>query len=325
MKNIVKRITVFICLLCILLVHSNVAAYESVVRDEFRKLEEEFYGSTFYYYYHIPQIELAGNVDTEMTEGIYNLGIISYLGDKNRMLNGEVGFRNLSYSCGQKEHILSVLRLSDSSETPHKDYVAYNISVETGKEVPQSEILTVYGLSEEEFYKKAKSAMEIFYKQKYKDLYERGDWIIELEARLDFTLSDENLKNIVAYVDANGDLCATAWIGSVAGADAYQHIVNVTGDKDPTEPSFDETDKPDFIIKANSRDSETESNENIDISDNEYADNIDAPDVQIMESIDVPNNENDTQNSVNSLDLKSMILWGLGIVVFVVLISKLWE
>ena len=118
-----------------------------------------------------------------------------------------------------------VITTRDYMSESYRDYSVYNFNVKTEKEVTNSEMLKLAGLSESEFIKKAKSAAE----EKFKSIEYRNPGIDDFyEECLKKTVSDENItSSLPMFLDDNGVLNTIVVFYQTAGGEINNIIVEV--------------------------------------------------------------------------------------------------
>lgn len=184
--------------------------------------------------YHIPKINISGSVVEQINEEIYNSlypEIEAALLDVN-----EYGYpyssEGISYRWAVNGDVLSLIILNSVSPDfggMHK-YMVYNISISTGNIVLNEDIFSIVGLSEDEFYEKAKQVLGSCYWSNWEidnENFEYQSFVDRFNEQLEKTISDENIKQAFLYINEYGQLCMVAPIYSLADADYYWHDLNM--------------------------------------------------------------------------------------------------
>lgn len=138
-----------------------------------------------------------------------------------------MGDESISYKWAVNKDVLSLCIESHPVHWAWWDYYIYNVSIKTGKELSTEEVLSLVGLSENEYYDKVTQVLrsEFFqYKEDYLEQFLFDDFF---NMQLKNTLSDENIKQSLPYINEKGQLCIIACVYSIAGADFYWHDINV--------------------------------------------------------------------------------------------------
>lgn len=193
---------------------------------------EGYYGPETYCF-HIPQFDIDTPEIDSLNRAIYQdlygqLEKCVYADPEYPFLYG------ISYEWIQVENIVSLLVYMqyDWSMEVYKVYHAY---ADGSGMVSREELLKLYDLDEESLYVLAEQKMEAKYLSMY-ELYPGGNEDAFYQQQLENTISEENVRKIIPYISANGDLCCVATIYSLAGADSYDYLVGLTGSADPTNP-----------------------------------------------------------------------------------------
>ena len=75
--------------------------------------------------------------------------------------------------------------------------------------------------------------LEEYYRSSYSG-YPGSETDEYYQMQLQNTISYENVAKVMPYISVNGELCCVATIYSLAGADSYDHLVNLEGGEAPT-------------------------------------------------------------------------------------------
>ena len=182
------------------------------------------------YCYHIPMISLNGHYDYLINDRIYNQFYPLW---ENRVEQHykEYGYPELSeivYSLGQKDDLLSIVFQTSATMWDESSFYVYTISTETGEEVPFSELYRCYGLTESGFFDLVMSTMQKYWDKQIIDLAPNIDAGL-LQGVIDKTLSADNVRTAIPYINKNGELCFVGRIYWIAGADYYHHLLNTSG------------------------------------------------------------------------------------------------
>lgn len=105
-------------------------------------------------------------------------------------------------------------------------FSVYNFDGMSGREIKNEEILTHFGLTEEEFLDLTRSAAEAYFVDSFSSMSDDPYY----EDRLEFTVADEQIHSgLPMFINETGGLSVIAEIGSLAGADAYSRIIEIYG------------------------------------------------------------------------------------------------
>lgn len=107
------------------------------------------------------------------------------------------------------------------------DYRVYNISIRTGKELSTEEVLSSVGLTENEYYNRVTQVLRSEFFQYKEDNLEQFLFDDFFNEQLENTLSDENIKRAIPYINNKCQLCIIACVYSIAGADLYWRDINI--------------------------------------------------------------------------------------------------
>lgn len=195
--------------------------------------------------YRIPKINILGEAATQTNSIIYN-DIYYGVYDKIENKQGDCGDSGITYTWAEANGIVSIL-----VEWMPEDYtghgptylVTYNASAETGTLLSTEEVAQAYGFTVDEFYSLVKTKMESCFIQATgpKDRYEgyyASIYDKNYKKFLEYTLADENVHNVMPFINATGDLCIVAGIYSVMFEWRYETLLNLTGNVSPEGPAF---------------------------------------------------------------------------------------
>ena len=179
------------------------------------------YGTDYYYYYHLPQLfednEDLAEINTEIREKF--VPIIEE--ELAAMENNEfITAQNVDYNLFVTEGILTLYIHSFSWEW--EEHQTYYYDLQTNSRTDSRELLRRIGVSEEEFLTTVRDAVEAYYVETFAAVPEENREEYGYYERLEWTVSEEAVNfDLPVYVDAVGNLCVCARIGSIAGADEF--------------------------------------------------------------------------------------------------------
>ncbi len=214
------------------------------------------------FYYHIPQIILKDNLAEEANAEIFSELVKYYEEDAERIHDDmDAIYGRLTYGVGQKNEVISLLAVAGYPplNAYQNIYEAYNVSAETGKAVDDEYVLSLYGYEKNDaYYDLVKEKLEKFYKEQNEEHYRTADkdmleWLNE---QLEWTITDKNVGNTVPFINDEGELCVIAYIGAIAGADAYPNVVNITSNAEVNKPEFAKEKIPNIKINEDTPDVE---------------------------------------------------------------------
>lgn len=192
-------------------------------------------------YYHVPKINLDLPGIEQVNEQIYDELYYEILAP-DVLQTSSPKLSRMAYFYTVKGDILSILvcvydRFTVEYFDEHQ-YYSYNISMETGKLLPDKEVVDVFGLTFQRYKDMARQKMKEMSDELYRDfwvVYKDDNYYVECLKR---TLSEENLWKNQLYIDpASGDLCTTARISRVDGTVSQEYSFNITGTTEPVDPA----------------------------------------------------------------------------------------
>lgn len=183
--------------------------------------------------YHIPQIQIDNISNPSINTKIYN--------ELNNILSQNVyqdpacpEISQMVYDWGYSGHLISIIIETDALSYDWTEYYIYNYSITTDAEAANDDILSYFGLSQQDYEELVKNTL-----QQYMDNWNaqvdlsHSEGTIPFEVLLEKTLSEENIKGSRPFINAEGELCFVAKIYSPAAADYYYHMLNTTVGKEP--------------------------------------------------------------------------------------------
>lgn len=199
--------------------------YHKVLTDEERNEE---------YTYDIPKINLESDDAKKVNTEIYNEYVNECIQEEKNLQEGlGIVCMAIDYKYYINSNILSLVVRWQSIAAGAESFNVYNIDVETGENISNEEIIAKNGLTQEqvvsklkELYKEACYENNMANKDKNDEYYSNALEFYNNEV-LPYTLSDENCNiNVPMFLDENGKINVVAYIGSMAGAGGYYHILN---------------------------------------------------------------------------------------------------
>lgn len=209
-----------------------------LVSDQFMDtVTVEEYNGPATYCYHIPQFELDTEAATALNQTIYDE--IYPLMERYVYANPDYPFVfGISYDWVQVENIVSLL-VRAQCDTGMTYYYAYHIYADGSATVKDEQIWEYYGYDGIAFYDLVAGKLKEKYISKYA-AYPGADIDSYYQMQLANTVSYENVRSVKLFISAQGDLCCYADIYSLAGADCYTELVNLTGAETPLAPVCEE-------------------------------------------------------------------------------------
>lgn len=185
--------------------------------------------------YKIPKININSDDVNEINKEI-NDKIISQAKKCVSFLekNESVGLYKVNYLYYINNDILSIV-INSNHDNSIVAYYVYNIDIKSGKRVKNEELIKMNNMTKEQFTNKLQSATGNKFIEKYGEIndylktqnFEGSKEMYQSQYNNTISTSNCNADNQMIFLDANGKINVVAKIYSLAGADAYYHIVNL--------------------------------------------------------------------------------------------------
>lgn len=184
-------------------------------------------GNNGHYTYRVPQIE----ADTQGAEAI-NKAIADTYGPIVDGVKESVS-EKVSLSClyvawetYQYENIMSLV-VSCGWDADMDSYNVYLYDIASGQQLTTEDLLKTLNVDEQAFLEAVRRAAADKFDTQYGAIA-GGDMDEFLTERRDWTLSDENINmDVRTYADGAGNLHVVLPIGSIAGADSYEQVLDL--------------------------------------------------------------------------------------------------
>lgn len=184
-------------------------------------------GNNGHYTYRVPQIE----ADTQGAEAI-NKAIADTYGPIVDGVKESVS-EKVSLSClyvawetYQYENIMSLV-VSCGWDADMDSYNVYLYDIASGQQLTTEDLLKTLNVDEQAFLEAVRRAAADKFDTQYGAIA-CGDMDEFLTERRDWTLSDENINmDVRTYADGAGNLHVVLPIGSIAGADSYEQVLDL--------------------------------------------------------------------------------------------------
>lgn len=190
--------------------------------------------------YRIPRVILSGSYVEEINSEIYST-LYPIIQDAVKEIN-EYGYPyasdEITYYGAVNGDVLSLVikNLSYPRGSGGSVYMVYNISISTGDCISKNELLSIAGVSQDEYHDILWQALgSTYYEGKESYIEQMGDAEFFYK-QLEKTISEENIQKCVPYLNEQGQLCIIGAIYSVAAADYYYHDINLVNC--PENPAF---------------------------------------------------------------------------------------
>lgn len=183
-------------------------------------------GNSGHYTYRVPQIEAdtqgaaAINKSIEETYSPLIEEVLDYVSEGLSLSRLYITWE--TYQCGD---ILSlVISGGYDGDVNHHDVYLYDIA--SGQQLTTADLLKALNVDETAFLDAMRQTAAEYFDDQYSDIPEGED--DALAERRDWTLSDDNINmDVPTYADAAGTLHVALFIGSIAGAEAYEHVLTL--------------------------------------------------------------------------------------------------
>ncbi len=117
---------------------------------------------------------------------------------------------------------------------PGLQYHVYNMSLDTGDVVTNDELRELYHLSKQEL----NDALAAKVTEHFENMDESIKSFDFYQTQYGKSLAEDNLNNARLYINNDGDLCCVLTMYSLAGADSYDYVYNVTGKTPAKDPDI---------------------------------------------------------------------------------------
>lgn len=181
--------------------------------------------------YRIPRVNLSSSDVEKINSEIYN-SLSPIIEDAVAEID-EYGYPYTSdeviYDWSVNGDVLSLVIRNSSypDSSGGYEYMVYNISVSTGNRLSKNELLSVAGVSQENYRDMLWKALGSAYFQGKESYIDQVGYDDFFRTQLENTLSEDNIQSCVPYFNEDGQLCIIGAIYSLAAADFYYHEINL--------------------------------------------------------------------------------------------------
>ena len=200
--------------------------YDNLVTDAYKeKIGESEYA--------IPKINLNSKEMEKLNAQIWDEIYENYVknAEDEYNLGHDTMDEKITYDWNVQDDILSVCVEYSLLNYPYWNYYTYNAFISESKQCTDEELAAFYGMTLDEYYELARKAMYSFFCDYYsegKSQNVNSDYFIAMaNEQLSKTIADENVKEAKPFINTEGQLCIACRIYSLAGADSYEHIINL--------------------------------------------------------------------------------------------------
>ena len=178
----------------------------------------------YVYQYHIPQVNLSGNLADEVNQKMRADGNEWLNRAKQDQKNGSSIINgDYNYTWGSYNKVISVL-VKGKYPNDSVEYHVYNVFSDTGKQASNTDLRQMYGLSQQQLTNLlVKKAGECF-KTKYKGVNAEPFY----SEQYNKTVATSNANQSDLFINQSGKLCSVTKIYSLAGADYYYHVLTLS-------------------------------------------------------------------------------------------------
>lgn len=180
--------------------------------------------------YHIPKFDMDSPQTESLNRAIY-MELYELLEENVYEYPEQPFLFSMHYSWVQVENIVSLLVYAQA-DWGIEVYKVYHAYADGSGVVSREALLEFLGYTQEEFYAMVQPKLEAFYRSSYSG-YPGSETDEYYQMQLQNTISYENVTKVMPYISVNGELCCVATIYSLAGADAYDRLVNLEGGDAP--------------------------------------------------------------------------------------------
>ncbi len=173
--------------------------------------------------YRVPMLKLDGVSTEEVNAAIYDTlypqieELMEYEAEGGPFNGGCPVAINYEWIC--KKDVVSILAWSGPLAGGTINYYSWNVSAKTGELLSVAEVVRTFGMTEEEFYSKARTLM--VGKVRTNNPYLTDE---DFQKGKEETGAQENLDKVRLYINAEGSLCIAARIQTFAGAGMYYEL-----------------------------------------------------------------------------------------------------
>ena len=198
-----------------------------LVSDEFYDEIIDLSAPTNMRCYHIPKINMTGQRFDEQNDKIFN-NLFGILDKYVYAYPGYHSISGMSYTWGTANHALSIVVAVPWLDMDWIDYYVYNLSTETGFTLDDSDIIEEFGFTEEEFYDVVYNALKYFWDTEGADISDLASKS-EINYCRNETLSDENVRSAIPWINEDGALCSLVPVSWPIGGGSFYLMLDMDG------------------------------------------------------------------------------------------------
>ena len=178
--------------------------------------------------YHIPQFDIDTPEMESMNRAIY-MELYEMLEENVYEYPEQPFFYGMYYDWVQVEDIVSLL-VFIRADYGIQIFRVYNAYADGSGMVSREELIGRFGYDQDSFHALAEQKLEETYLSMFSQ-YPLGEDEF-YHQQLENTVSYDNVESVVPFISNSGELCCVATIYSLAGADSYDNLINLTGSED---------------------------------------------------------------------------------------------
>lgn len=200
--------------------------FDNLVSDAFSYIGT---GELLGFEYHIPRVNIDDAVIAELNHDIYEA--LAYEQIASDIAANGFAEHSASYQWAVNGNILSLVTEINGTMWAWTDYSVYNVSILDGTRITDEELIASAGISMDDYYVKVEQALGSKYWEGWdraNEQFQNNSFCEMFSAQLENTISPENVRKALPYLNTEGQLCIIAPIYSMAGADYYYHELNLS-------------------------------------------------------------------------------------------------
>ena len=178
--------------------------------------------------YHIPRFDMDTPETESLNRAIY-MELYELLEEDVYATPEQPFLFGMYYDWVQVDDIVSLL-VYVQADWDLRIFKVYNAYADGSGMVSREELIGRFGYDQDSFHALAEQKLEEAYLSMFSQYPSGEDEFYQQQ--LENTVSYNNVECVVPFISGSGELCCVATIYSLAGADAYDHLINLTGSGD---------------------------------------------------------------------------------------------
>ncbi len=168
------------------------------------------------YEYHIPKI----NLPNDLAENVNRM----MLAEGEKALANSDARERYDYFWQYANRVVSVL-VRECYPNGCDYFEVYNVSIDTGKRLTNDDLRQMFGLTEQQLTDLLIQKAGQRFIESYSNHPHTADYVDQYNK----TITAENVAGSMLFINQSGDLCSVTCIYSMAGANTYWRLLNLTG------------------------------------------------------------------------------------------------